>query len=51
MKNGHSEKNGHEISKTKLQHFMQNNILKQEKVTENGAGYMEHTAQVKRQPV
>ena len=28
---------------------MQNNILKQEKVTENGAGYMEHTAQVKRQ--
>ena len=30
---------------------MQNNILKQEKVTEKGAGYMVHTAKVKRQPV
>ena len=30
---------------------MQNNVLKQEKVNEKGADYMEHTAQVKRQPV
>ena len=44
-------KMGLKFQKPKLQYFMQNSILEQAKVTEQGADYMERVAQVKRQPV
>ena len=44
-------KNVLKISKPQLQYFMQNGILEQAKVAEQGADYMERPAQVKKQPV
>ena len=47
----HSEKNGLKISKLQLQHFMQNSILEQAKMSEQGADYMKWAAQVKILPI
>ena len=43
--------NGLKISKSLLQHFVQNSILEQAKVAKYGADYIEQAVQVKRQPV
>ena len=47
----HSDKTKFKISKLQLENFMQNNILEQAMVTQQGAHYMERAAKVKGQTV